>query len=76
MSHLYPEGAPQGFEDQKHIGEPNEDAQQCTDHSAEEKWVEDGELLGKCEYCGRILRAEKTLVEEGHVTVLKWEALE
>jgi len=66
MSHMYPEGAPQSFEDQSHIGESNAQtqAERCRKehdgHTPDPDTFTEVENVrySKCRHCGRELVLE------------------
>jgi len=77
MSHMYPEGAPVGFEDQSHIGEPNEKPR-CNHEpdGANFDRAQHAFIISECEKCGAPLRAAEIdtelLQKTGELHVTKW----
>jgi len=74
MSHMYPEGAPQGFE--KQDKKPSEyekimEKQANCDHEPENREVNNE----TCTQCGAELQATETTEEDGHLTVTQWRVI-
>lgn len=85
MSHMYPEGASVGFEDQSHIGDSNthDSSERCRNNSnrhAPDGWRLDSDhhafMVSTCEHCGVKLRAtaidNQLLKETGEIHVTNW----
>ena len=76
MSHMYPAGAPVGFEDQSHIGQSTGEPEHCQHQPDGMQLNSDNEVVSSCEHCGRPLKAvnvdDGAMQKRGELYITEW----